>query len=907
MSDSSGGSWNAFVAGGMIGSVCAAGVALAASYWYTQSAMSKATEAFNRAAEDLEGSKHGRRVRVRNFADWGFPSPSGKQRTRRKDKGRAMSGELGQQGGALSPDKVRKSMDVDLDAIPIAGGSPTHSPDREVLSSSLPSRTASRQLSYNQRGHSIEGVAQAAHVGALSPTNGLFINGIATDLETDDETTLNGPGSATQWEDENDPGMSELESDIGAAGGHGIGGGKGGMKHTRSTQHMPAATASDRANAALRIPTPKLDPSRPQPSSMFKEKELPPPHAPPSTSGSELDGDHSYSHIFAPEDAPLHPEDQEVCAMLLEMIELRTKYLYVEAENPWEKAPKEVAVPSQIQPDPFKWIPAEGTDHEFEMKDGVVHVYAKGDRSTPVFAPPDTADGFFRDMHRVLKVSSMGPVKTFTHRRLMLLEQRFNLHLMLNADHEFIEQKQAPHRDFYNVRKVDTHVHHSACMNQKHLLRFIKAKLKKEPNEIVIFRDGKYLTLKEVFESLGMTGYDLNIDTMDMHADKNTFHRFDRFNLKYNPCGQSRLREIFMKQENLIHGRYLGELTKEVFSDLESSKYQMAEYRISIYGRKMVEWDTLAAWICNNKLYSDNVVWLIQIPRLFNIYKSTGVVENFQEMLDNIFIPLFEVTVDPNSHPQLHLYLQQVVGFDMVDDESKPERRPNKHMKTPAQWDVEHNPAYSYYAYYVYANLFVLNKLRESKGMNVFRFRPHSGEAGDLDHLVSTFMISENIAHGNNLRKSPCMQYLFYLSQIGLAMSPLSNNSLFIDYHRNPFPMFFARGLNVSLSTDDPLQIHMTKEPLVEEYSIAAQVWKLSSCDLCEIARNGVMQSGFPWETKMHWVSADCHKPGPEGNDIHKTNVPDLRLKFRNDTHRSEINILRKGQQAAYVAAGVGR
>lgn len=60
--------------------------------------------------------------------------------------------------------------------------------------------------------------------------------------------------------------------------------------------------------------------------------------------------------------------------------------------------------------------------------------------------------------------------------------------------------------------------------------------------------------------------------------------------------------------------------------------------------------------------------------------------------------------------------------------------------------------------------------------------------------------------------------------QIGLAMSPLSNNSLFLDYHRNPFPMFFQRGLNVSLSTDDPLQIHLTKEPLVEEYGVAAKV-----------------------------------------------------------------------------------
>jgi AMP deaminase len=42
---------------------------------------------------------------------------------------------------------------------------------------------------------------------------------------------------------------------------------------------------------------------------------------------------------------------------------------------------------------------------------------------------------------------------------------------------------------------------------------------------VVIFRDGKYLTLREVFESLELTGYDLNVDTLDMHVDKNIFHR----------------------------------------------------------------------------------------------------------------------------------------------------------------------------------------------------------------------------------------------------------------------------------------------------------------------------------------------------------------------------------------------
>jgi len=44
----------------------------------------------------------------------------------------------------------------------------------------------------------------------------------------------------------------------------------------------------------------------------------------------------------------------------------------------------------------------------------------------------------------------------------------------------------------------------------------------------------------------------------------------------------------------------------------------MAEYRISIYGRKMSEWDQLASWIVNNDLYSENVVWLIQVSHLFD-------------------------------------------------------------------------------------------------------------------------------------------------------------------------------------------------------------------------------------------------------------------------------------------------
>ncbi len=131
------------------------------------------------------------------------------------------------------------------------------------------------------------------------------------------------------------------------------------------------------------------------------------------------------------------------------------------------------------------------------------------------------------------------------------------LYFLLNEYRELADMKRVPHRDFYNVRKVDTHVHHSASMNQKHLLRFIKAKIKRYPDDVVIHRDGKALTLQQVFESLNLTAYDLSIDTLDMHAHQDAFHRFDKFNLKYNPWANLVLREIFLKTDNLIKGRYL--------------------------------------------------------------------------------------------------------------------------------------------------------------------------------------------------------------------------------------------------------------------------------------------------------------------------------------------------------------
>ena len=529
-----------------------------------------------------------------------------------------------------------------------------------------------------------------------------------------------------------------------------------------------------------------------------------------------------------------------------------------------------------------------------------------------VFVVDDTEIPSLKDFATALEelrtITTSGPVKSLSFKRLALLEQRFNLHVLLNGWRELAAQKAVPHSDFYNVRKVDTHVHHSACMNQKHLLRFIKSKLKKSPGDIVLSRDGTLLTLADVFRSLKLTAYDLSIDTLDMHAH-DTFHRFDRFNLKYNPAGQSRLREIFLKTDNHVKGRYLAEITKEVIADLEQSKYQIAEWRVSVYGRKLDEWSKLAAWIVDNELSSPNVRWLVQIPRLYSIYRKSGLVESFGEVLDNVFRPLFEASLDPASHPKLHAFLEALVGFDSVDDESKPDRKLDSRypIATPAEWDQPDEPSYAYWMYHLYANIRSLNQLRRSRGLSTFEFRPHCGEAGDVDHLTAAFLLTKKINHGIQLRRSPPLQYLYYLARMGIAMSPLSNNRLFLDFSKSPFPKYFKRGLDVSLSTDDPLMLHFTKDPLVEEYSVAAQVWKLSSTDICEIARNSVLQSGVEDRFKRHFLGEGYDEAG--GNDIRMTNVPDIRVAYRFETLEHERRYIRKLTAAASPLASpaVGR
>ena len=125
------------------------------------------------------------------------------------------------------------------------------------------------------------------------------------------------------------------------------------------------------------------------------------------------------------------------------------------------------------------------------------------------------------------------------------------------------------------------------------------------------------------------------------------------------------------------------------------------------------------------------------------------------------------------------------------------------------------------------------------------------------------------------------LRYLYYLDQVGLSVSPMSNDFLFLRIKDSPFKSFHANGLNVTLSTDDPLQFHLSLEPLLEEYTVARAAWSLSMTDLCEIAANSLRQSDFPAAFKEKWHGTAHGQQGPRRNDGDRTNVPTVREQFR--------------------------
>lgn len=529
------------------------------------------------------------------------------------------------------------------------------------------------------------------------------------------------------------------------------------------------------------------------------------------------------------------------------------------------------------------------TDLTFHFgKDGVVEIQNGNsgiESSDCGLCSVPSIDAFTKDYKRLTEMVSDGAMRSFCFQRLQLLSTAFKMHTVANSSVEAQAQSNLLGTDFYRTMKVDNHIHGAAAMSAKYFVEFVRDKLETE-GDAVVSPDGK--TLQQVFDEAGIQTDHLTIDAFSVLADYSVYQRFDNFNNKYSPFRMADLRRIFLKTTNHMEGRFFAELIKGVFNRHEMAKGHCSaiELRLSIYGMERHEWLDLAKWVTRDwqggpkpgPVLSSHNRWLIQVPRLWRIFRSKYMDQSFQGMLDNLFIPIFEATLYPEKHPEIAELLNHIVGFDSVDDEGAHED--GCVGERPHEWVRCANPCYSWQLYYIWANLEVLNKVREAKGLNTFAFRPHAGETGDSMHLAATYLLCPSINHGINLHNQVSLQYLYYLDQIGLSVSPLSNNFLFRKIATNPFPKLFRRGLNCTLSTDDPLLFHMSDDALLEEYAVARATFDLSMTDVSEIARNSVLQSGFEDSFKREWLGDDYAR-GLTFCDENKTHVPLIRSKYR--------------------------
>ena len=159
--------------------------------------------------------------------------------------------------------------------------------------------------------------------------------------------------------------------------------------------------------------------------------------------------------------------------------------------------------------------------------------------------------------------------------------------------------------------------------------------------------------------------------------------------------------------------------------------------------------------------------------------------------------------------------------------------------------------------------------------------------------MATAYLLADSINHGIKLRDEPTLQYLYYLSQIGLAVCPLSNDALFLKLKDSPVGGFFKAGLRVSLGTDDPLQFHNTAQPLVEEYILSQKIFSLTNTDLSEIAQNSVINSNFSHSWKKAWLGDAYHKPSfIDANDVEHSNLGSVRPSFREDQLQRELNYI---------------
>ena len=451
-------------------------------------------------------------------------------------------------------------------------------------------------------------------------------------------------------------------------------------------------------------------------------------------------------------------------------------------------------------------------------------------------------------MARAAELLEDPSLNKFCDAQLRLNQLRFEEYKLRDERREEAETRR-DHMDFYGVTKVDTHLHLSALLTSPELLAYVAEVLERDGAEP--YDDAR--TVGDVIRGAGFAPGETRIDDLQTQATSAMYRDFENFNLAFSPLRSRELAKLFFSQ-GVLGGKYLRDIVKRA-GDKAAKLGIILEPRISVYGRRPGEWHEIAEWYATAR--HPHVVLAVQLPRVYHVWKKAGAVANFGEMISNFFAPLFAASRDPAAHPALAALLADVRCVDTVDNEARADAFAVDGNVSATDHASAANPSYSAYHLWFWANLRAVNRLRAANGLNALELRPHCGEAGPVHHLATAWLFADGISHGINLEHQPLLQYCYYLAQVGVSVSPISNARLFVPYAKNPFPQFFKRGLRVTLTTDDPLQFAMSNEPLLEEYTTARHAYEMSMTDLSECARNSVLISSLSPEAKERAIGGD--------------------------------------------------
>jgi AMP deaminase len=439
--------------------------------------------------------------------------------------------------------------------------------------------------------------------------------------------------------------------------------------------------------------------------------------------------------------------------------------------------------------------------------------------------------------------------------------------------------------DITTVFKIDNHIHVSALMTSSELKDYM-------------------INHQLIEDNINISKLNTIIDQKPFDKCNSKFD-FEDFNKKYfigmngNQDPLKNLRQCFLKTNYSSSGYILNEidtsdknlninslgkyncntshfanLIKIICKKREISNIHL-DLRLSIYGKDKSELENISKWFLTNDLHLiKNVTWFLQIPRIPHIIlkknfenTQTDYFKIFIEWLNNIFIPI-KLAYSANNQ-DIVTFLNLVSGFDCVDNEEEPDNNYYRNLDTNIdnqkinyEFKNNNNPfTYSMYLFFIWYFIVDLNKSLENI-RPVFKFCPHSGEIGFSHHLISAYFLSDSICHGINLinndgkvyqdprdilkyNQNNVLLYLYCKSKIGCAMTPISNHFLTRDSRCLYIDVLFNCGLKLSIGTDNPLMLHLSENPLLEEYINAKNIFNFSLIDLMELVSNSYIINGI--------------------------------------------------------------